>query len=65
MNIEQAEKKFPIGTKVKYFPLLSDKTNFRVGTVRSIPWDLCGSTVVKITGEAGGLCVEHLEVMVE
>lgn len=65
MNIQQAKKRFPIGTQVKYFPLLKVKEYFHVGEICSEPWNLCGSTVVKVSGKAGGVCVEHLEVVAD
>jgi hypothetical protein len=65
MNIQQAKQQFPIGTQVKYFPLIKDTTNFHVGTVRSEPWEVCGEVVVSVSGKAGGLSVEHLEVITD
>ncbi|MCG3724814.1 hypothetical protein [Vibrio cincinnatiensis] len=61
MNIQTAQKRFPIGQKVKYFPLLSVVNCFHIGEVRSEPWEVCGEIVVSITGKSGGLSVEHLE----
>lgn len=63
LDIQKAAEIFPLGQKVKYFPLLGDKSNFHVGTIRSEPWDLCGEVVVKVTGKTGGLSVAHLECM--
>ncbi len=62
MDIQTAQKLFPIGQKVKYFPLLNDKSQFHVGVVCGEPWELCGEVVVSVSGKAGGLSVEHLEV---
>ncbi len=63
MDIQTAQKLFPIGQKVKYFPLLKVAEYFHVGEVRSEPWEVCGEVVVAITGKAGGLSVEHLEAI--
>ncbi|MCY9855428.1 hypothetical protein [Vibrio mediterranei] len=63
MDIKTAAKRFPIGTKIKYFPLANVRSSFHVGEVRSEPWEVCGEVVVAITGKAGGLSVDHLEVM--
>ncbi|WP_176428702.1 hypothetical protein [Vibrio sp. V09_P4A23P171] len=65
MDIQTAQKLFPIGQKVKYFPLLKDKTQFHIGTVCSEPWELCGEVIVSVTGKAGGLSAERLEVFEE
>lgn len=56
------QKSLAIGAKVKYYPLLKDKSNFTVHEVRSDCWDLCGEMVVKITGKSGCVSVEHLEL---
>ncbi|CAL9990459.1 hypothetical protein VPHD81_0102 [Vibrio phage D81] len=62
MTIEQANETFPIGTKVKYYPIMGlDK--FEETIVRSEPWDVCGETVVKVEGRSGGVSVNHLEVI--
>ena len=51
-----------IGDKVimndKYY--VSDKYKGQVFTVRSEPWTVCGSEVVKISGVAGGYDVDGL-----
>ncbi|APF79510.1 hypothetical protein [Vibrio cholerae] len=65
MDIQTAQKLFPIGQKVKYFPLLNVAEYFHVGEVRSELWEVCGEVVVAITGKASGLSVEHLEVFEE
>ena len=62
ITIEQAAIKFPVGTPVKYYPLLSNKSNFHEGVIRTEPWMLCGSVVASMSGKSGGLDVEHLEV---
>lgn len=61
MNIEQAKKQFPIGTKVKYFPIIKDREHY-FAEVRSEPWEVCGEVVIAITGRTGGVSVEHLEL---
>lgn len=62
-TVEEVKKTFPVGAKVKYFPLLRDKSTFHEGEVRSEPWVVCGCVVISVTGKAGGLDVEHLELM--
>ena len=60
MGISQQLK---IGQKVKYFPLLSNRRKFTEHEVRSQCWDVCGETVVKITGKSGGISIKHLELI--
>lgn len=64
ITLDQVALKFPVGTKVKYFPILG-LPSFTETHVTSEPWDLCGSIVVKLHGKAGGFDVEHLEVINE
>ncbi|SKA56541.1 hypothetical protein [Enterovibrio nigricans] len=62
-TVEEAAKAFPVGSKVKYFPLLRDKSTFHEGEVRSEPWMVCGCVVISVTGKPGGLDVDHLELV--
>lgn len=60
MNVEQAREAFPVGQKVLYFPI-RDAFDYELCVVRSEPWELGhGAVVVKVTGRAGGVLVEHL-----
>jgi hypothetical protein len=38
-----------------------DKYKNKVFTVKSEPWDLCGSEVVKLEGKSGGFATEFLQ----
>ncbi|WP_281928539.1 hypothetical protein [Roseibium album] len=61
MGLAQAEREFPLGTKVRYFPLAGCK-HFTEHTIRSQPWELGhGQVVVLITFKSGGVAVEHLQ----
>jgi len=60
MNIEETKKKFPIGQKVKYFPVKCID-RFSEHEIRSEPWALGhGDIVIKVTGKTGGLSIDHL-----
>ncbi len=62
-RVEEASKRFPIGTPVRFFPVICDARdleNFEDAEVRSEPWAMGGQIVVKITGRAGGVSVQHL-----
>ena len=39
---------------------VSEKNRGRVFTVKSVPWNVCGTDVVKIDGIAGGYAVDGL-----
>lgn len=53
-----------IGTKVKMINCLEAETHQdKIWTVRSEPWNLCGTMVVKLEGKAGGFAVDCLEIV--
>lgn len=61
MSEQEAGEKFPIGTKVRFYPIAGE-AKYEVAEVRSRPWALGHSQVVlAITGRAGGVAVEHLQ----
>lgn len=60
MSVDEAARRFPIGQRVTFFPILPAERG-EIATVRSEPWALGhGAVVVKITGRAGGVLVTHL-----
>lgn len=60
MTPEEFDKKYPIGTKFKYYPI-SGSPEFDEVETRSIAWALGhGAVVVKVTGRAGGVSISHL-----
>lgn len=61
MTAEDASNMFPVGTKVKYYPIL-DENHYEESEIRSEAWELGhGELVVKIKGRTGGVSVSHLE----
>lgn len=40
---------------------VSEENRGKVWTVRSEPWDCCGTLVVKLAGKAGGYAVDGLD----
>lgn len=61
MTAEQASEMFPIGEKVKYFPIM-DELGYEETEIRSEAWALGhGELVIKVKGRTGGVCVSHLE----
>ena len=60
MTLEEAASVFPIGQKVAFTPVIG-RPFAEEAFVRSGPWALGhGTVVVKITGRAGGVSVDHL-----
>ena len=51
------------GTKVKYYPITTNKSIFSEHEVISDCWEVCGETVVKISGKSGGVSINHLEAI--
>ena len=45
----------------KYY--VSEENRGKEWTVRSKPWDLCGTMVVKLEGKAGGYAVDGLTLI--
>jgi len=63
MTAEQASKMFPVGTWVKFYPIMGDD-HFEETIVKSEAWALGhGEIVPKVSGRAGGVCVSHLEYL--
>lgn len=61
MSLAHAEREFPVGTKVRYFPIAGCK-NYTEHTIRSHPWELGhGQVVVLVTFKTGGVSVDHLQ----
>lgn len=44
---------------------VSEENKGKISTVRSEPWNLCGTNVVKISGRAGGYAVDGLTKITE
>ncbi len=63
MTAEQGSEMFPIGTEVKYYPVLHED-RFEETKIRSIVWPLGhGELVVKVEGRTGGVAISHLEYL--
>lgn len=67
LSLAQVAAMFPIGSEVFYFPVSGDDTpEYQHAEIRSEPWVLeHGATVIKITGRAGGVAVDHLVKVVK
>ena len=61
MTAEDACKMFPIGTKVKYFPIFGDSL-YEETEIESNVWALGhGELVVKVKNTIGCVAISHLE----
>lgn len=61
---EQFEEAAPLGTAVRYYPILpADEDAFELSHIRSGAWELGGRTVVMIEGRSGGVDVGHLALI--
>jgi len=56
-----AHQLIQMGTKVRYYPILSNKDLFTEHEVVSECWEVCGETVVKLSNKSGGVSINHLE----
>ena len=65
MTAEEWNARFPIGTKVIYFPIRGE-VDRKEAVTRSLAWNLGhGMPVAKITGQAGGVFLNHLLPLVD
>lgn len=62
-QLKVAEARFPMGRTVKFYPV-AGRPAFQQTSIRSKPWALgSGAIVISVTGRAGGVSVDHLEVV--
>lgn len=64
LTIEQFNKLYPLGTKVKYYPVRSFKNEFILTTITTTAWKLGhGAAVVGLACGAGGYSFDNIEVL--
>ncbi len=62
---ERFNAAWPVGTPVRYWPILGDG-DYEETRTRSVAWHLgSGHTVVKVEGRAGGVSLEHIAVLLD
>ena len=62
MNKVEFNKKFPIGTSVRYFAIKGIGDG-KVTKIKSECWALGhGDLVVKVTCKSGGVSIDHIEI---
>lgn len=60
--LQEWASRFAVGRWVRYVPIAGEP-GFRVAKIRSEPWRLGhGQVIAKITGQAGGVAIEHLSL---
>jgi hypothetical protein len=65
MTETEWNKKYPIGTKVRYRPVMGRDDHLDTRT-RSFAWRMgCGEPVVSLVDVAGGVSLFHLEVITD
>jgi len=65
MKASEWNELYPVGTPVLYYPILGEPESEETKT-RSEAWELGhGEPVVKVEGRAGGVCLEHLRVLLD
>ena len=63
MTSEEWNEAYPVGTKVRYFPIMGEHDSIDT-TTRSPAWDLAqGTPIVAVTGKSGGVSLDHLKVI--
>jgi len=64
MTAEQFNEKYPVGTKVLYWPWVREGEDGIPSETRSEAWALGnGDPVVKVNGKSGGILLTHVEVL--
>ena len=64
LTINQFNKLYPIGTKVKYYPIRSNPKKFVMAETTTPAWQLAsGANVVGLNCGAGGYFFNNIEVI--
>jgi hypothetical protein len=61
-TVPEAAKAFPVGAKVKFFRIVSDKEDFHEGVISSKPRIVYGEVAVSLDGYIGSFSINHLEL---
>lgn len=63
LTAEEWNSRYPVGTKVKYYPV-SNTPQFIITKTRSEAWTLAsGHNVVSIEGQSGGCFLRNIEIL--
>jgi hypothetical protein len=56
---------YPVGTLVRYWRMAKEGEPTGEGKTRSIAWECCGTPIVLIEGNSGGIALTHVEIVQE
>lgn len=63
IDANEFNKKYPVGTPLKYYPI-KGKKNFILSKTRTPAWELgCNTPVVSIDEISGGVALTHIELL--
>jgi len=60
MTVEEWNEKYPVGTKVRYFPIKENLDEYEDTITRSPAWEMCDSGIVSLEGKSGGYSLDHI-----
>ena len=64
MTAEEWNRKYKVGTVIKYYPWLGPNSSAEISKTRSEAWELGnGDAVVLIEGRSGGVALRNVEVL--
>lgn len=61
ITIKQFNKKYPVGTKVLYFPVFG-RQDFKKATTTSGAYEMCTMPMVGLDIGGGGYCLRNIEI---
>lgn len=63
LTIEQFNKLYPIGTKVRYYPISSVTDKWEETKTDSKAYELCSMKMVSLERGRGGYCLDNIYVL--
>lgn len=64
LTVKEFNKLYPVGTRVKYWPVRTQTDEFVEARTTTPAWQLyCGTNVVGLTVGAGGYCFDNIAVI--
>ena len=62
LSIDEFNKLYPVGTKVKYYPVYT-QSDFEITETDSEAYELCGQKMVSLKRGRGGYSFNNIEVI--
>lgn len=64
MTADMFNRQYPVGTKIKYYPIVRLKDDYKTGVTTTPAWDMNSNTPLVTTDiMSGGLLLSHIEVI--